>query len=314
MRFGGHQTFHIREGWLHKGLRLLADDPDLFHAPEAADALGVGGNMVKAIRHWLLATGLNYKPGGAKLPAELTTIGQEVLRYDPFFTSEATWWALHVNIASNPYYAASWHWLFNFSGLHRFEKGVAIEQMRRHLRHHSNLRLPALATHSRDFSVLLSSYSRTIPHELNDPEDSKYCPFQRLDLITFFRESGFYRINFADKPIPPQMLGYALSRMVAVDGLDGKPVSRSITEISTAEGGPGKLFCLRPEAMFDLALAAQDALGSNLLEVTGLAGNRMVRFRSDPPELWLRNYYQEQLASEEELRVGIETTLLNPYE
>jgi len=28
MRFGGHQTFFIREGWLHKGLKLLIEDED----------------------------------------------------------------------------------------------------------------------------------------------------------------------------------------------------------------------------------------------------------------------------------------------
>ena len=28
MRFGGHETFHIREGWLHKGAKLLLQEPD----------------------------------------------------------------------------------------------------------------------------------------------------------------------------------------------------------------------------------------------------------------------------------------------
>ena len=27
MRYGGHETFAIREGWLHKGVKLLKEDP-----------------------------------------------------------------------------------------------------------------------------------------------------------------------------------------------------------------------------------------------------------------------------------------------
>ena len=62
MRFGGHQTFFIREGWLHKGLKLLKEDEDrdekLLTHELSADYLGVGKNMAMAIRHWLVATGL----------------------------------------------------------------------------------------------------------------------------------------------------------------------------------------------------------------------------------------------------------------
>ena len=58
MRFSGHETFPVRDGWLHKGLKLLIDAPDVLHDKYAADHLGVGNNMAKSIRHWLLATGL----------------------------------------------------------------------------------------------------------------------------------------------------------------------------------------------------------------------------------------------------------------
>jgi hypothetical protein len=50
MRFGGHQTFSIREGWLFKGMRLLEGEPELFGSEYLQDYLGVGKNMAKAIR------------------------------------------------------------------------------------------------------------------------------------------------------------------------------------------------------------------------------------------------------------------------
>ena len=61
MRFGGHQTFFVREGWLAKGLGLLREDVSAFDDPYVADRLGVGRNMAKSIEHWLLATGLAQK-------------------------------------------------------------------------------------------------------------------------------------------------------------------------------------------------------------------------------------------------------------
>jgi hypothetical protein len=58
MRFGGHETFAVREGWLHKGMTLLDAQPERQHDPFVADHLGVGRNMAKSIWHWLKVTRL----------------------------------------------------------------------------------------------------------------------------------------------------------------------------------------------------------------------------------------------------------------
>ena len=58
MKFSGHETFAIREGWLHKGLKLLIEAPDKLVHEFSADWLGVGKNMARSIRHWLEVTGL----------------------------------------------------------------------------------------------------------------------------------------------------------------------------------------------------------------------------------------------------------------
>ena len=39
MRFGGHETFPVREGWLHKGLKLVAEEPDKLSHEHVADWL-----------------------------------------------------------------------------------------------------------------------------------------------------------------------------------------------------------------------------------------------------------------------------------
>lgn len=94
MKFSGHETFPVREGWLHKGMKLLSEEPEQFLNEEVADLLGVGRNMAKAIRHWLLVTGLasatgNELRGRASL-LHLTELGQLVWAHDPYFLQEGT--------------------------------------------------------------------------------------------------------------------------------------------------------------------------------------------------------------------------------
>lgn len=95
MLFAGHESFHIREGWIRKGLCAAAEDPFFFTRPDCADELGVGRNMVKAIRYWIRATelaqSLSEKNGGKPTTRfELTRIGARLLDKDPYFEDEGT--------------------------------------------------------------------------------------------------------------------------------------------------------------------------------------------------------------------------------
>ena len=105
MRFGGHQTFAIRDGWLFKGLRLVVEDPARLGDPDLADWLGVGKNMAKAIHHWLLATGLAEKDvtqGSRTRILRPTDLGKQVWKRDRYFLLPGTWWAIHVRLINCP--------------------------------------------------------------------------------------------------------------------------------------------------------------------------------------------------------------------
>lgn len=60
MKFRAHDTFFIRKGWLSKGMKAVQTKPDVFVAKDEnpMDVLGIGSNMVKALRYWLVATNL----------------------------------------------------------------------------------------------------------------------------------------------------------------------------------------------------------------------------------------------------------------
>src|SRR5487761_1294327 len=53
--FARHETFHPRFGWLRKAYEGAVLGADLFAQPSATVTLGVGKNMVHAIRYWGMA-------------------------------------------------------------------------------------------------------------------------------------------------------------------------------------------------------------------------------------------------------------------
>lgn len=101
MRFGGHESFAVREGWLSRGLELLANQPELLVDQHAEDHLGVGRNMAKAIRHWLVAAGLASASTATVDHFAFTPFGKQIYKSDPHLLDLGTWWMLHVNLVRN---------------------------------------------------------------------------------------------------------------------------------------------------------------------------------------------------------------------
>ncbi len=294
MRFGGHETFAIREGWLHKGLKLLVEQPDRLMDAHAADWLGVGRNMAKSIRHWLIATGLAAPAlaprAGRHIHLKATALGQLIYAHDPYFSEIGTWWVLHVNLVNTPDHAASWVWFFNNFSLNRFERAVCIEGLHRHLQL-TQRRLPSLKTLHRDVACLLHSYARTIPPEHADPEEARECPFTELGLLSYFRTTGHYQLHQGVKEIPSQVFGYALAKAFADSHGDNGRLDITIHEAARQPGGPGRAFVLTSEALFEVALRLESEAPTGDLLIAGLASERVIRLRKKQPLAWLQEYY-----------------------
>ncbi len=294
MRFGGHETFSIREGWLHKGLKLLVERPDRLVDEYAADWLGVGRNMAKSIRHWLVATELAEQFAGKKprkdaKPKE-TKLGKLIYEKDPYFSEIGTWWILHVNMVNNPVYAASWSWFFNNFSLTRFERPSCIDGLSRHVQL-SRGTTPKPTTLQRDINCLLTSYSRKIPADQVDPEDALECPLVHLGLMTNFRASAYYQLHQGVKDVPVEVFGYALARILPEEANQQKSVDIPISEAARGSGGPGRAFVLTSESLFELASALEAEDRSRTIQIAGLAGERMIRIPSRTPLAWAKEYY-----------------------
>ena len=295
MRYGGHETFAIREGWLHKGLKLLADHPERMDDPYVADWLGVGRNMGKSIKHWLVATKLAerpYLPNSRKRGAmELTRLGRLVLARDPFLLERGTWFALHVNLVNNAEQSATWSWFFNHFLHVRFERATCNEALRRFIAAREK-RQPSPKTLQRDIACLLTSYAKDVPPAMSDPEDANESPFRDLGLLVHFRDSGaFGRVGLKENEVPVELIPYAL-----IEASDAPPPEDGYSEISVREacllqGGPGRCFNMDLEAFHELCVHAETELGDARFQLTSLAGERVIRFSTMSSIDWLSTYY-----------------------
>ena len=124
--FAGHQTFHPRFGWIKKAYEGAKANPNVFNEPNATVDLGVGKNMVEAIRFWGLAFKVIErcpKPDRRRISiAEATPLGGVLLDdeggWDPYLEDPATLWVLHWLALSAISALPVWWIVFNdFSGL-----------------------------------------------------------------------------------------------------------------------------------------------------------------------------------------------------
>ena len=292
MRFGGHETFAIREGWLHKGLKLLVDEPARYLDPNVADWLGVGRNMGKSIMHWLVATGLASDDVGSNPNLKLrhTELGRLVYERDPYFLQSGTWWALHTELVNCENDALTWWWFFNRFSLTRFDRGICLASLRAYLEH-SAQRIPAQKTLQRDIGCLIASYATVLPAEATDPEEADECPFRELDLMTYSRSTGSCSLSTTAKNVPPELLGYAIAKSLFMGATDQRNCEVTLREAVSKDGGPGKAFVMGSDALFEMALKAEQALGRGELELSGLAAERTIRVVQRRPREWLAAYY-----------------------
>jgi hypothetical protein len=116
MPYAKHETFHIREGWLFKGMDAVRRDPRVFMGRDASERLGLGRNMVRALRFWMTATGLTEEYQENQLTVQQLTnpFGQLVWEHDRYLEEEGTLWLVHYHLMRDQGGATAWHWFFKY--------------------------------------------------------------------------------------------------------------------------------------------------------------------------------------------------------
>ncbi len=305
--FAGHESFPLRYAWLKKGFDcLLSSGPRAFSNDEALVELGVGRNMVRAIRHWGLVCGVWQEANRSRgRELRVTALGWMLLAdaesaatcpksciahlpasvvsrhgIDPYLQSGDTWWFLHAQIVANVKEATSWTWLFNRPKSARFEKADLVAELSELA---SNVRGSRVseATIRRDVDVLVRSYVRSRAVDLGD-EDSLDSPFVSLGLLRNAPERNAYELVDGQRVrIPSWVILSCLSNFWSGKGNRG---SRSIglDELVYGTGSPGRVFRLSEEGV--VSHVKRLAIGfPNLLTFNDTAGLRQLLVIQDLP-------------------------------
>ena len=186
IRLKGHEKFHLREGWIAKGLYGVSANPRVFSGSDGTDQLGVGTNMVKSIKYWMLAMGLIKE--GQKNGAELTDLGKMILKYDPFLEDDLSLWFLHSYISKNNFRSTVWYLFFNKCQAEEFTKEELYTVLRKELISYAETDSFPESSLKDDIDVLLNMYSKDTKND--DPEDKNKCPLASLKLIK--KEGNMY--------------------------------------------------------------------------------------------------------------------------
>jgi Protein of unknown function (DUF4007) len=252
-RFSGHETFPCRYTWLPKAFKAVTDDPRAFTDEERAMVmLGVGKNMLRAMRFWVQAAHIvaPHEDGGYAV----TELGQRLLAengYDPYLEDIRTLWVIHWQLSTQveePLFA--WDYLLNrwqHPEINRSEVlrafGKEAERQERKL---SNVTL------EQHFDVFLHTYVPTRSRKGDIQEDNLDSPLVELELIqkvgerkldgTGKRESVYAFRRESKSEITPELFVYCLHDF----WVKRHPNEKTLTfrEVSVGHGSPGQIFKL----------------------------------------------------------------------
>ena len=241
MKFRAHDTFAIRNGWLHKGMRHVVNNPRIFVDKDInpMDEFGIGANMVKALRYWLQATGLTEENTGNNRNQYLTPFGEEVWANDPYLEEDGTLFLIHYFLASNKDLATAWYYFFNHYKVVDITQESFVAGIKSYLLNilKEGESLPSDRALTDDFDCIVKTYT---PNTSSSPESNMGSPLSDLSLLTTTEKSKYVKVNTKSSAINPLII------LAVVINESSKNESKEI-KISKLENDPcniGKIFNL----------------------------------------------------------------------
>jgi hypothetical protein len=308
--FSGHESFPLRFAWLTKAVRGVVEDAALFTRDDAVVRLGVGKNMVRAMRHWAARTdmirpaprdarGIHYKP---------TEIGDLLFGpkgLDPYLEDPATIWLVHWQLCSrsSPLDSRSgeiaspttWYFLLNEFREISFTVESAVDNLLRYAERASGKR-PSKGTIERDVSCFVRSYAASEPNAKFSREDTYDSPLVELAIITREAEAGRIVIDRSRRlTLSPHIFAYAVADLWRRRSPHSETLS--LQQVAYEAGGPGQVFRLPENACVDLLETLHDTT-RGLMSFDSTAGIRqLIRHGEMPdPALLLKQHFRARKA------------------
>jgi len=234
-----HESFYIREGWLVKALHSIQNTKDIsrvFSVTEGSRLLGIGTNMVKSLKYWVIATSLIKEEGRS---FSLTDFAKVILKYDGYLEDDFSLWFLHYHLITNDE-ALLFNLFFN-NNLKIFSKESMINNLIRELDirekdYNENLLLD-------EVNVIIKTY--VIDEKNTNPENNFICPFSDLKLIKKINKIDFEKIKPKMKQLDPLVIYYSIQQLMEENNYI------SLDELIKVDNSPVKLFNLDKNMLYD---------------------------------------------------------------
>ena len=272
--FGRAQSFVLRLGWLPKACIAATDDPEIFYGDKAIVELGVGKNMVTAIRHWAAATDV-LEMGGKE--AILTDFGKYIFGengVDPYLEDESTLWLLHWKIVSRPRLFTAGYWIFNKFYKPYFSADEVVRVLCEEMKDSKS----GAESIKRDVDTVLRMYSnrRVAAYD----EDALATPFPSLGLIVYDDANKVYHCELDNREsLPAAAVGYAVAEWLKMT--DKKEMSLYAAVSADRYASISASFRLTKESFLD-KLEVISKLDSSY-QLKEVAGDWQLLFMGDEP-------------------------------
>ncbi|NOT13100.1 MAG: DUF4007 family protein [Methylococcaceae bacterium] len=289
--FGRHETFALRYSWLTKGFQAFEKNKSIFSSDEGTIELGVGKNMVNAIKYWLRASAMLLDADDG---LEVSDLGKAIFNddgLDPYLEDEATLWLIHWRLATNAELATAWYWFFNCYHKAEFTSEDAMESLAEFVRNNLNGK-HSERTVKQEVAMILRMYC---PSKSNAKsiEESLDSPLASLKLVSAVDDQHVYRsYGNLQSSLPIELIGYAANEIFNQRQTEYLPIADLMY-------GPkngialGSVFRLTESAL----LAKLENLVKaypNIFQINETAGvNQLYRQDSKTESLtFLRHYYK----------------------
>jgi hypothetical protein len=259
---------------LKKGYDFIQSEGG-FNDADAVVKLGVGKNMVDAIRYWMRAFGLTNEDD------ELLAVAHELLHpdgYDPYIEDNATLWYLHYLLVKTGR-ASIYHLVFNELRKEGFSFSKAQLQQfinRRAIEFGAKSALNA-TTLEADLTMFIRSYAPSGKEkDKYDIEEESAGLLQDLGLLTISKTDGIrYHIeNIERREIPWQVV----LRVILENEHFGETIS--FNDLEVAPDSPGLVFALNEKSLYHKIEEMQEHF-PNAIVYSSTAGNRVLTIKKE---------------------------------
>lgn len=313
-KFAGHDTFPLRYGWLYKAINHLNNNGKFQtsndeHTRRAIVELGVGKNMVNAIRYWAEATSL-VKPhnNSGFIDHSVDDFGKyifgdsiETKGVDPFLENSGSVWLIHFLLNFNHQFLTGYRYFFNFSNVQSFEKKKLLEDFVDDATHIIKADVGHVNTLKKDLDCFLNTYAKkrktvSIDKQASVDEDHFSSPLTELNLISE-TSNAFFISELNERPdLPIEIFVYALLRFVELENDSSGTLTLDFDSLLTKPFSPGRIFRLSESGLGHKLDDAQEFTKNKIIWVDSL-GLRQVRVDeslvSNPFKI-VETYYGDQ--------------------